>query len=246
MEVISFEQESRAKAEKRRKDAMSCRLLLLRMRKHHYDHAPDNLKYLPSPIVGDPIINQLFAALDKMPPPGAFELRKVKGSVKAIMTLTARYYKVAIDDILGPRRDKRIVRARKVAQYLAHEHTMEPAAQLSRKFCRDHSTLHYARQDIAQQLLTDKILSLQVQTIRKQLEASWDCPDLEEVKQYRKKLKMTNQRWDVQSEVLLIQGVRAGKQWQEIGKELGVSAAAACNKYLRLDAAKKAFEAAGA
>jgi hypothetical protein len=245
MEVISFERESRAREAKRKKDAMSSRLLLLRLRKHHYEYAPDNLKYLPSPIVGDPVVNQLITLFNSMPAPGAFELRKVKSSVKVIMGLTARYYKVAIDDILGPRRDKKIVRARKVAQYLAHEHTMEPAAQLSRKFCRDHSTLHYARQDIAQRLLTDKILALQVQTIRRQLEASWECPEIEQVRQYRKNLKMTNQRWDVQSEVLLIQGVAAGKQWQQIGKELGVSAAAACNKWLRLDAAKKAFEAAG-
>lgn len=246
MEVISFEQETRARADKRRKDAMSSRLLLLRLRKHHYEHAPDNLKYFPSPIVGDPVINHLLEAFKRMPPPDAFALRKVQSSVNAILALTARYFKISIDDILGPRRLPKIVRARKVAMYLAYENTKESSARLSQKFCRDHSTMFYARQDVAQRLPTDKILALQVQTIRKQLEASCECPDAEEVKKYRKQLKMTNQRWDVQSEVLLIQGVRSGKQWHEIGKELGVSAAAACNKYIRLEAAKKAFEAAGA
>ena len=171
-------------------------------------------------------------------------MRKVKSSVQAILALTARYYKVAIDDILGPRRIPKIVMARKVAMYLAHEHTVESVSKLSRSFRRDHSTLLHARNDIIRRIASDKLLALQITTLRRQLEASWETPDIEEVRKFRKHLLLTNSRWDVQSEVLLIQGVRAGKQWHEIGAEIGVSAAAACNKYIRLQAAKAAFEAA--
>lgn len=246
MTVIDFD--IAARAEKRKRDAMSSRLLLLKLRKHHYEYAPDEMKakWVPSPIVGDPIINHLLKTFEEMPAPDAFELRKVKSSVQAIMTLTARYYKIAIDDILGPRRIPKIVRARKVAMYLALEHTTETLSMISRFFRRDHSTVHYARTDVAKKVGTDKLLALQVTAIRKQLEATWDTPEVEEVKRFRKKLLLTNSRWDVQSEVMLIQGVKAGKSWNEIGADLGVSAAAACNKYTRLQAAKQAFEAAGA
>lgn len=241
MEVVSFE------AEKHRRGAMSSRLLLLRLRKHHYEYAPDSMKsrWLPSTIVGDPILNHLISMFENMPAPDTFEMRKVKSSVQAILSITARYYKVAIDEILGPRRIPKVVRARKVAMYLAHEHTTESVVKLSRTFRRDHSTLLHARNTVARALEKDRLFALQVATIRKQLEASWDCPDVEEVKKFRHQLKMSNSRWDIQSEVQLIQGIRNGKSYTDIAKELGVSTAAAFNKHLRLQAAKQAFEAAG-
>ncbi len=129
--------------------------------------------------------------------------------------------------------------------YLAHEHTTESVSKLSRIFCRDHSTLLHARNLVFKELEKDKLLALQVATIRKQLEASWSTPDVEEVRKFRRRLKMTNSRWDIQSEVRLIQGIRNGESYTDIGKELGVSTASAFNKYLRLQSAKQAFDAAG-
>lgn len=241
MEVIDFE------AEKHRRNAMGSRLLLLKLRNNHYEYAPELMKskWLPSPIVGDPVINHLLEVMEGMPGPDAFEMRKVKSSVQAVLSIVARYYKVAIDDILGPRRIQKITHARQVAMYLAHEHTTVSVSKLSRTFCRDHTTLLHARNIVAKKMQDDKLLNLQIATLRKQLEASWEIPDVEEVRQYRHHLKMTNSRWDIQSEVRLIQGIRDGMSYTDISKELGVSTAAAFNKYIRLQAAKQAFEAAG-
>lgn len=249
-------QNNAARIERHRKNAMGSQLLLRKLRRHHYDQAPDALKWVPSLIVGDPILRRLndaiaaLAPIDAMPVPGNIhieELRTVRaGSLKSIIACASRYYRVPIDDILSARRTVKITRARQVAMYLAIEHTTHSVAGIGRALCRDHTTIIHGHKVISRKRKEDPLVALQLEVLLRQISAMGDLPEPGEVKLARLTRKMENSKWDIELEVQLIQDVKSGKGWTEIGRALGISTSAACNKYIRLERAKSAFDRAGA
>lgn len=242
--------------ERHRKNAIGSQLLLRKLRRQHYDQAPDNLKWMPSLIVGDPILKRLKDAIaslppiDAMPVPGNIhieELRTVRaGSLKSIIACSSRYYRVPIDDILSARRTMKITHARQMSMYLAIEHTTHSVAGIGRALCRDHTTVIHGHKIITRKRKEDPLVALQVDVLLRQISAMGSLPDTEEVKLARHTRKMENSKWDIELEVRLIQDVKSGKGWTEIGRSFGISTSAACNKYIRMERAKSAFDRAGA
>lgn len=238
---------------KHKQNAISSRLLLIKLRRHHYGAAPKSMKdkWLPSVIVGNPVINSFLAEAGK-----PFEMREIplsiaeeeflqpRGSIKIIVSAVSHYYRIPIAQIMGRRNRKNLVRARHVAMYLAHEHTTHSIASLGRSFVKDHSVIIYASKKIKKDMETDHLLALQVSVIRKQILALSQHPEEEAVKKVRARRFNQHDPWGIEKEVALVRGVSAGIGWTKIGQELGVSAAAACRKYQRLTAAAAVIEAA--
>jgi hypothetical protein len=238
---------------KHRQNAISSRLLLLRMRNHHYDVAPSYMKnkWLPSTIVGNPVLDAFVLAAQS-----PFEMKEVpdsivreefiqpRGSIKIIVAAVSNYYRVPVGQVMGRRNIKSFVRARHVAMYLAHEHTTFSMASIGRAFDKDHSVVMYATKKIKSDMAKDALLALQVGVIRKQILTLQDLPAPSVVKEVRAKRINQHDPWGVEKEVALVRHANAGMGWTNIGKVLGVSPSAACRKYQRLSAAAAVIEAA--
>lgn len=258
MTIVDFEQAAtdRVRADRHRKNAISSQLLLRRMRKHHYDQAPAALKWLPSVIVGDPLITHIASMIDELPTvvtepfPSSVELQEYRtvkaGSIKVILAIVSRYYRVSVEDITSPRRTGKIALARNVAMYFANEHTTQSIAAIGRALCRDHTTVIHGCKRIARLQTTDQSFALQIMVMRKQILATGQMPPPETVERTKKTHKTMSGRWDFDTEVRLIKEVKSGKGWEAVGRVFGVSMSAAFNKYMRMEVAHRAFVAAEA
>jgi hypothetical protein len=258
MSIVDFEQAAadRLHAERHRKNAISSQLLLRRMRKHHYGQAPDALKWVPSVIVGDPLIKHIADMIEELPSvanqpfPDSIELQEYRtvkaGSIKVILAIVSRYYRVSVDDITSTRRTGKIALARNVAMYFANEHTTQSIAAIGRALCRDHTTVIHGCRRIARLQQKDQSFALQIMVMRKQIIATGQMPDAETIEKSRKTHRSIANKWDFDAEVRLIKEVKSGKKWEDVGRSFGISMSAAFNKYMRMEIAHRAFVAAEA
>jgi chromosomal replication initiator protein len=93
-----------------------------------------------------------------------------KASLDDILQATATYHQLSLDDMLSKRRTKMVVRARHIAMYLAREETDASLPQIGEAMGgRNHSTIHYGYQKIAQCVDDDAELRKEVTAIRHQL-----------------------------------------------------------------------------
>jgi chromosomal replication initiator protein len=87
------------------------------------------------------VLEDLFPAAD-----GVLSIDLIQGEV-------CRYYEVALDELTGDKRTRRIVRPRQVAMYLSRELTDASLPAIGRAFGgRDHTTVMYAVQKVADQM----------------------------------------------------------------------------------------------
>ena len=85
---------------------------------------------------------------------------------KRIIEVVAKHYGVTVRDILSPRRDKRIIRPRHVAMYLARTLTMRSLPEIGRTFAnRDHTTVRSAALGIEAKMKSDDDLRETVETL---------------------------------------------------------------------------------
>ena len=93
-------------------------------------------------------------------------------TAKQVITSTARYFSVEIDDITGPKRDKEIVVPRQIAMYLLRSelHLSFPkvARELGRK---DHTTAMHSIEKIEKEINIDGDLKQQINDIKGKLYA---------------------------------------------------------------------------
>lgn len=235
-----------------KRNMLSSQILLRRLQRCHYEHAPDSYKdrFLPSTIVGNPLIN-LISIPPKLPPvndddiPSSVLIEEFKasqtGSVKTILTAVSHYYRISVSQIVGGRNDARLVRARHIAMYLAHEHTTLSCAALGRAFGKDHTVIIFAKRKIEKEILRNQVLALQISIIRQQIEALNTMPTPVVVSAVRAQRKS---KWTRESEVLLVRSVDAGKGWLEIGRMLNMTASTVFGKYKRLSNAAAVIHAA--
>jgi chromosomal replication initiator protein len=74
-------------------------------------------------------------------------------SIELIQAEVCRYYEVALDELTGDKRTRHIVRPRQVAMYLSRELTDASLPAIGRAFGgRDHTTVMYAVQKVADQM----------------------------------------------------------------------------------------------
>lgn len=78
-------------------------------------------------------------------------------TVEAIQEEVCRHYGISIAELVGDKRDKRVVVPRQVAMYLSRELTQSSLPALGRAFGgRDHTTVLYAVNKVGKQILADE------------------------------------------------------------------------------------------
>ncbi|HEX3051667.1 MAG TPA: chromosomal replication initiator protein DnaA [Aggregatilineaceae bacterium] len=87
-----------------------------------------------------------------------------------VLEATASYHQLSLDDLLGKRRTKDVVRARHIAIYLAREETEASLPEIGEALGgRNHSTVLHGYQKIAEEVAADDDLREEVAAIRRQL-----------------------------------------------------------------------------
>lgn len=95
---------------------------------------------------------------------------KRRANMRDILEATASYHQLSLDDLLGKRRTKEVVRARHIAMYLAREETEASFPQIGEALGgRNHSTVLHGYQKIASELSADETLRQELSRIREQL-----------------------------------------------------------------------------
>lgn len=89
--------------------------------------------------------------------------------VRAIVAATAKLYGLKPEDIIGPYRSARFVRARRVAMYLARRRTRYSFPQLGRLFKKHHTSVFAAVLAIEDQRTIDAALAADLRTIEERL-----------------------------------------------------------------------------
>jgi len=83
-----------------------------------------------------------------------------------IISLTATFYQLSIEDLYGSSRSQTIALARQVAMYLSRELTDMSLPQIGKSFGgRDHTTIHYGHDKIAKRMKEDRSLYNLVQEL---------------------------------------------------------------------------------
>ena len=87
-------------------------------------------------------------------------------TVKDIIAVCAKYFKVSIKDIEGTQRTKNISLARQVAIYLSREITENSFPEIAKDFKKNHTTILYCYEKIAKAMKSDKELSLLIGDVK--------------------------------------------------------------------------------
>lgn len=91
-------------------------------------------------------------------------------TVAQVLDLTARHHGLTADDLIGPRRNGPVNRARQIAMYLAREVTNASLPQIGEAFGgRKHSTVLHSCSKVAEDIASDELLRRVVTTLREQL-----------------------------------------------------------------------------
>lgn len=93
-----------------------------------------------------------------------------KPNISRILEATATYHQLSLDDLLSKRRTQKIARARQIAMYLAREETNASLPQIGEALGgRNHSTVLYGCNKIAEALKEDGSLKTEIDSIRQTL-----------------------------------------------------------------------------
>ncbi len=91
-------------------------------------------------------------------------------TLRHVLDATARYHKISVDDLVGPRRTARLSYARQIAMYLAREVTLASLPQIGEAFGgRSHSTVLHSCNKVAEDLGSDEILRQDIEAIQQAL-----------------------------------------------------------------------------
>lgn len=97
-------------------------------------------------------------------------LRHKPVTIDQVIAIVAEFYNVAIDDLTGRSRNKEIVLPRQVAMFLLREETDASLPQIGDVLGgRDHTTVMYAHNKIAEQIETDDTRRREILTIKERL-----------------------------------------------------------------------------
>src|SRR5262249_34696485 len=92
--------------------------------------------------------------------------------VDMVQQEVCRHYGVSLDELVGEKREKRVVVPRQVAMYLARELTQSSLPTLGRAFGdRDHTTVMYAVNKVGRQMADEGEVFAAVQTLTTRLKS---------------------------------------------------------------------------
>ncbi len=90
--------------------------------------------------------------------------------VDDIINCVSDFYKISKSDLLGKKKNKEFVEPRQICMYLITDMMSLPLVAVGQKMGgRDHATVIYARDKIAEQMKTDKSLSIAINDIKNML-----------------------------------------------------------------------------
>jgi hypothetical protein len=217
-----------ARLARHRQNAMSSRLLLLRMQKFHFDVAPHSYKsrFLPSPIVG----NALALSYKRCVESGVKEVVKRSipvinakpgaASFAMILIAVSKYYGVSVEELSSPSRKSRLIGPRHVAFYLLERMTTMSINGIGRKLNRDHTVVIFAVGKVKKGMAADPAFALQVETIRQQIMAMGNMPTDEMIRQAKAKHRSNRSTWTPLRDAALIRMVGEGKNFSRIAHAL--------------------------
>src|SRR5690606_7106430 len=91
-------------------------------------------------------------------------------TVAQVLDLTARHHGLTAEDLIGPRRNGPVNRARQIAMYLAREMTSASLPQIGEAFGgRKHSTVLHSCSKVADDIASDELLRGVIASLREQL-----------------------------------------------------------------------------
>jgi len=130
----------------------------------HREHEARKNRFFPKPIVPkrEPLVRDwLIVATPRLP-----------GSIRTgeVITVVAKYYGIAVVDILSARRTNNVVRPRQVAMYLAKTLTLQSLPEIGRR-CgdRDHTTVLHAVRRVQTFLASDATIAKDIAKITETL-----------------------------------------------------------------------------
>jgi len=98
---------------------------------------------------------------------------KSKGTptIRSIQDIVARHYGLSMTDIMAPRTDAPVVRARHVAMYIAKRMTTKSLPQIGSIFNRDHTCIMHAVKRIEAARLEDEDLDFAIADLSRRITA---------------------------------------------------------------------------
>ncbi len=97
-------------------------------------------------------------------------LRHQPVTVEQVLAVVADYYRVEVEDLTGRSRSKEVVLPRQMAMYLLREETGASLPQIGDMLGgRDHTTVMYAHEKMAEQIETDNQRRRELQSIKERL-----------------------------------------------------------------------------
>jgi len=97
-------------------------------------------------------------------------INQKKCTPKAVIEAVADFYSMAPEDLKGRSRNKKVVKPRQIAMYLARQETQSSLPQIGKALGgRDHTTVLFGLQKISDQIERDEILRREILAIRKML-----------------------------------------------------------------------------
>lgn len=90
-------------------------------------------------------------------------------TLELIIQMTAKYFKIRVEDLKGQKRDNTVAFPRQIAMYLARELTDITYGDIGKEFKKDHSTVMYGHDKIAKTLESDARTKKFVDDITKML-----------------------------------------------------------------------------
>jgi chromosomal replication initiator protein len=97
-------------------------------------------------------------------------INQKKCTPEAVIEAVADFYSMATEDLKGRSRNKKVVKPRQIAMYLARQETQVSLPQIGKALGgRDHTTVLFGLQKISDQIERDEILRREILAIRKML-----------------------------------------------------------------------------
>jgi chromosomal replication initiator protein len=91
-------------------------------------------------------------------------------TVETVLEVTAAYHNLTVDDLIGPRRTKKIAMARQQAMYLARESTNASLPQIGQVMGgRDHTTVMHGYNKVTEMLESDEEIRQEIKQLRMRL-----------------------------------------------------------------------------
>lgn len=165
-----------------RANMLGSQLLLRRLRRLHYGHAPDDWKrkFVPSPHLDHLAAyvqeresmelstrDQITAAINGYE---RAEAQVQRVPLRVIVAVVARYYGLELTEILGRNKHRKVLMGRNIVFYLAASLGGYTFVEIGRRIGgRDHSTVSFCHASIVKKMKLDTTLKIQVETIKAQV-----------------------------------------------------------------------------